>query len=138
MSAGRKQIQDFVGLARKPAIEGLASIDYPDFNGVTELLVRLLDVPVRVSHETTGTLFYAADRNDPVLTISSEKEVSAENSLTLTRLNALLRAARIHFVESYDWVLLLPETRTKLISQEASDVGLLPEDFKKMLSKWAD
>jgi len=112
--------------------------DTPDFFAITEVLTRLFDVPIRLSKEVAGVSFYVEDRSDIVLTVDQNYGVSVCNPVVLKRINALLRAARIHFVESYDWVHLPPEMRLNLIEQEALDSGLSTDDFKKMLSKWTN
>jgi len=119
-------------------VEHLAPGDAPGFEAITEVLMRLFGVSVRISRGTAGTSFYPEDRSEIVLTVDQIGRTVVHNATSLRRIDAMLRAARIHFVESYDWVLLLPEVRMDLINKEASHSGVPVDDFKNMLSRWAN
>jgi len=114
MNTGNKGVQQFVAGVRKPLVEHLAPGDAPGFEAITEVLMRLFGVSVRISRGTAGTSFYPEDRSEIVLTVDQIGRTVVHNATSLRRIDAMLRAARIHFVESYDWVLLLPEVRMDL------------------------
>jgi hypothetical protein len=136
MNVPQDSMRDFFTNHRHPTVDLLNQIDAPDYLLTINILRRLFEVPVRFDRNPNDVTFYAADRSEALLVIDADSAVTSPNALTQMRINAFLRAGRIHFIESYDWVNWTPEMRADLLKHEAADVGLPIEDFKKMLSKW--
>ena len=138
MNNGLTKIKEFVTNHRHPSAAEFIKVDAPDFAGMTELLLRLLERPISASSNGDVTTFLAL--NDPASLLAVEGTVPtlAGDQDLIRRLNGLLGAARVHFVESFEWVNLPGPMRERLIAQEATDLGVTEREFSKLTHKWVN
>lgn len=138
MNVGKAKIRDFVSRFRYPILSGLTQIDAPDYVATIELISRLFDMPIGFSRSGTIVSFHMSGAEAAILSIDESNLISAADVSILSEIDVLLRAARIHFVESFEWVNFPPEMRSGLILREASELGLTDREFIKKIGKWVD
>ena len=82
-------------------------------------------------------IVFMDDAGGSVFTL--EKDLSGEwqgkGGLTQS-LIALLAAIRVHEVDSYEWVYLPPQMRQGLVAERALNVGVSPQELKRLMAIW--
>lgn len=138
MNNGLAKVKEFVTNHRHPSAAEFIKADAPDFAGMAELLSRLLERPILTSSNANVTTFLAVNDPAPLLAVEGSVPTLAGDQDLIRRLNGLLGAARVHFVESFEWVNLSVPMRDRLIAQEAADLGVTQSEFSKLTHKWVN
>lgn len=134
----KEKIKAYVREHAEPKLSDLLLIDSPSFEMVSYLANKLSNVPLECKLDTLAkTAEFKTSTGNVLLKVAS----NSDNQLILIgdlseKFTPLLTAIRIHEVESYDWVYLLPEMRQSLLDEYARKVNTDKEQLRNLTSIW--
>jgi hypothetical protein len=134
----KEKIKDFVKEYSEPSVSKLLQVDSPKFEMISYLAKKLSNVSLKSNlDELTQTTEFKTPSGQTLLKVemSSNKELDLTGDLS-EKIMHLLSAIRVHEVESYEWVYLLPEMRKSLLDEYAKKVNTTKEELRSLTTVW--
>jgi hypothetical protein len=136
----RTVLKSYVTEHEAPSIADVIELDRPNFEA-TSYLVGLLTGEERIEVKPTadGVGFIGPNGTSllQIILPNDHSRASISGDLAL-QIQAIIEAARVHEVESYDWVNLPPQMKARHLEVRASRIGLSTSEFLRFIRLWVE